>query len=87
MSALVVVYEPEPTHASAGGGAAVVRVHAAPAAPGTTDRPGPRTLCGKDTFAMTPSPHRPSTTPGEAWYPERYAGLACPACDDAVTTG
>ncbi|MEU9146833.1 hypothetical protein [Streptomyces sp. NPDC048349] len=78
MSGIVVMYEVEQPDLT------VRRVHAAPAAPGTTSVPGPRTLCGKDTFAMQTAPAPPSTDPGAPWYPPQQADLRCPACDDAV---
>ncbi|WP_327128515.1 hypothetical protein [Streptomyces sp. NBC_01727] len=60
-------------------------VHAAPAAPGSTTTPGPRTLCGKDTFAMKQSPGRP-TDPDSSWYTAGYVQLVCAQCD-AVMEG
>lgn len=98
MSGIVVVYEidePAAAHgsggASAGGDATVLRVHAAPAAPGMTV-PGPRTFCGRDTFAMRTAPWQPagqpgSGEPGSAWCAPEYADRLCPACDDAVGGG
>ncbi|KOV99662.1 MULTISPECIES: hypothetical protein [unclassified Streptomyces] len=88
MSEIVVVYEleqPGAARAPAAGppGAERLprRVHAAPTAPGRPDAAGPRTLCGKDTFAMTKAPRTPSRHPGEPWYPDAYASLVCPDCD------
>ncbi|MEW2513137.1 hypothetical protein [Streptomyces sp. NPDC046870] len=88
MSGIVVVYELEQAvaaHTPAAGppGAERLprRVHAAPAAPGRPDAAGPRTLCGRDTFAMTKAPHTSSGRPGEPWYPAAYASLVCPDCD------
>ncbi|OEJ30925.1 hypothetical protein [Streptomyces subrutilus] len=78
MSGIVVVYEvgrPDPS---------VRRVHAAPTAPGQTSVPGPRTLCGRDTFAMEAAPWTPAAEPGATWYPPQHADLVCAACDDAV---
>ncbi|MFD4247803.1 hypothetical protein ACFWP3_40415 [Streptomyces sp. NPDC058525] len=78
MSGIVVVYEvdrQDPT---------VRRVHAAPAAPGSNAAAGPRTLCGRDTFAMEAAPWTPAAEPGATWYPPQHADLRCPACDDAV---
>ncbi|MER6124344.1 hypothetical protein ABT173_17140 [Streptomyces sp. NPDC001795] len=84
----IVVYEldkPAATRPSPGtpGGAErrVRTVHAAPAAPGTHTAPGPRTLCGKDTFAMEAAPWEPSEHPGAPWYPPEYASVVCPDCD------
>ncbi|MET9888236.1 hypothetical protein ABZZ20_35005 [Streptomyces sp. NPDC006430] len=68
-------------------GEAVRRVHAAPAAPGTTTEPGPRTLCGRDTFAMEAVPWKPSEQAGSPWYPPDEADLACPACNAAMDDG
>ncbi|MFD6229783.1 hypothetical protein ACFWFZ_23350 [Streptomyces sp. NPDC060232] len=92
MSAMAVVYEVEdpvaahPGGIAAGGGeAAVVRVHAAPAAPGRPGVPGPRTFCGRDTFAMRAA-GQPAGQPGAMWYDAQYADRVCPACDDAVGT-
>ncbi|MFG2983862.1 hypothetical protein ACGFYQ_21865 [Streptomyces sp. NPDC048258] len=78
MSGNVVVYEVGQPEAS------VRRVHAAPAAPGTTKVPGPRTFCGKDTFAMETASWTPSGDPGSAWYPAQYADRVCAACEDVV---
>ncbi|WP_327280421.1 MULTISPECIES: hypothetical protein [unclassified Streptomyces] len=74
MSGIIVVHEfGMPTQARTangpghGAGASVRRVHAAPAAPGTADEPGPRTLCGKDTFAMRAAgPRLPTGQAGPA---------------------
>ncbi|MFE1879087.1 hypothetical protein [Streptomyces diastatochromogenes] len=57
------------------------RVHAVPTAPGRPDAAGPRTLCGKDTFAMELARWRPSDYPGTRWYPAEYASVVCPDCD------
>ncbi|MFE9358792.1 hypothetical protein [Streptomyces olivaceoviridis] len=87
MSEIVVVYEleqPGAARAPAAGPDAERlprRVHAAPAAPDRPDAAGPRTLCGKDTFAMTKAPRSPSRAPGEPWYPAAYASQVCPDCD------
>lgn len=62
----------------------VRRVHAAPAAPGAPSTPGPRTLCGKDTFAMEPSTWKPAEHPGSPWYTPKYAAQVCNACDTAM---
>ncbi|MFF0041658.1 hypothetical protein [Streptomyces mirabilis] len=59
----------------------VRRVHAAPCAPGTRTATGPRTLCGKDTFAMPTACWKPSGHPEASWYPEEYASAVCPDCD------
>lgn len=89
---MVVVYEvdePVTAHGSEGrarGGEVVVRrVHAAPAAPGSTSVPGPRTFCGRDTFAMETASRQPDGGPSPAWYAPEYAGRVCPACDEAVS--
>ncbi|MBT2545876.1 hypothetical protein J7E99_35735 [Streptomyces sp. ISL-44] len=79
MSGIVVVYEVDQPDLS------VRRVHAAPAAPGTTSVPGPRTFCGRDTFAMETAPWTPSADPGATWYPPQHADLMCAACDDAAS--
>ncbi|QTD97745.1 hypothetical protein [Streptomyces cyanogenus] len=88
MSGIVVVYELEQPPAARTPAAGPPdaqrlprRVHAAPAAPGRPDAAGPRTLCGKDTFAMATARRTPSGTPGEPWYPEEYASVVCPECD------
>lgn len=88
MSGIVVVYELEQPVAARVPAAGPPdaerlprRVHAAPAAPGRSGAAGPRTLCGKDTFAMTKAPPSPSGPPGEPWYPAAYASLVCPDCD------
>ncbi|MCF3134420.1 hypothetical protein [Streptomyces olivochromogenes] len=88
MSEIVVVYEldkPVPAHTSAVGSADAERlprrVHAAPAAPGRPDTAGPRTLCGKDTFAMEKARGKPSEQPGAPWYPTESASIVCPDCD------
>ncbi|MER7463020.1 hypothetical protein [Streptomyces sp. NPDC097981] len=91
MSGIIVVHELDmPAPARTGKGpvhgaqAAVRRVHAAPAAPGTTTEPGPRTLCGKDTFAMEAAPRPPSGQPGSPWYAPAEAELVCSSCDAAM---
>ncbi|MFF4582256.1 hypothetical protein [Streptomyces sp. NPDC001389] len=80
MSETVVVYE----YDRPGGEGSVLRVHAAPAAPGRSSVRGPRTLCGRDTFAMETAPRQPSGEPGAPWYPQEYADRVCPACADAA---
>ncbi|MEW2288920.1 hypothetical protein [Streptomyces sp. NPDC047841] len=86
MSGIVVLYEREqqvaartPAAGPPGAERLPRRVHAAPTAPGRPDAAGPRTLCGRDTFAMTKAPRTPR--PGEPWYPAAYASLVCPDCD------
>jgi hypothetical protein len=64
----------------------VRRVHAAPAAPGNPDSPGPRTICGKDTFAMEAAAWRPSEHPGSSWYGPEYVDRICADCDLAMET-
>jgi hypothetical protein len=93
MDAITVVYEldkPVGTRTCPGGapgGARTVRrVHAAPTAPGTPTATGPRTLCGKDTFAMETACQKPSEHPGAPWYPAQYASVVCPDCDAVMTT-
>lgn len=93
MDAIVVVYEldkPVVTRTSPGGAPGEVgtvhRVHAAPTAPGTPTATGPRTLCGKDTFAMETARHEPSEHPEAPWYPAQYASVVCPDCDAVMTT-
>ncbi|WP_328429364.1 hypothetical protein [Streptomyces sp. NBC_00443] len=88
MSDIVVVYEldkPVATHSSPGSPGdeelPVRRVHAAPTAPGAPTTTGPRTLCGKDTFAMETDRRRPSEHRGGPWYPTEYANVVCPDCD------
>ncbi|MFF4546869.1 hypothetical protein ACFY1J_22030 [Streptomyces sp. NPDC001406] len=88
MSEIVVVYEldkPVSGHTAAAGSPDAERfprrVHAAPAAPGRPDAAGPRTLCGKDTFAMEKAHGQPSERPGAPWYPAEYASVVCPDCD------
>ncbi|MFI6493019.1 hypothetical protein [Streptomyces sp. NPDC050564] len=88
MSEIVVVYElgrsaAHRTSPGAPHGAEqpVRRVHAAPAAPGELAAAGPRSLCGKDTFAMETSHWKPSEHPGAPWYPAEYASVVCPDCD------
>lgn len=61
-------------------------VHAAPAAPGSRSTAGPRTLCGKDTFAMETARPAPSGDPGAPWYPAQYASLVCPDCAAVIDT-
>ncbi|MFD9410581.1 hypothetical protein ACFWBN_26680 [Streptomyces sp. NPDC059989] len=82
MSGILVVYELSRDDARS-----VLRVHAVPAAPGTTSVPGPRTFCGKDTFAMQAAPAEPHADPGAPWYAPEHASRICPACDDAVGSG
>ncbi|MFF4834959.1 hypothetical protein [Streptomyces sp. NPDC001315] len=88
MSGIVVVYEldkPVATGTSPGGRRGeertVRRVHAAPAAPGAPTETGPRTLCGKDTFAMETACWKPSGHPGAPWCPAEHASVVCPDCD------
>ncbi|MEV0183356.1 hypothetical protein AB0I54_29280 [Streptomyces sp. NPDC050625] len=88
MSEIVVVYEldkPVSGHTPVAGSPDAERlprrVHAAPAAPGRPDAAGPRTLCGKDTFAMERAPGHPSESPGAPWYPAEYASVVCTDCD------
>ncbi|MDF2260520.1 hypothetical protein [Streptantibioticus ferralitis] len=92
MSEIVVVYELDKSVAKRtapgvprGEDLPVHRVHAAPAAPGTPAATGPRTLCGKDTFAMETACWKPSE-PGAPWYPVEYASVVCPDCDAVIET-
>ncbi|MEV5240415.1 hypothetical protein AB0K89_15130 [Streptomyces cinnamoneus] len=90
MTEIIVVYELDraptaagraPGGASGAEGTPVVRqVHAAPAAPGSSAL-GPRTFCGKDTFAMEAAPWKPSEHPGSSWYTPEHADRVCSACD------
>ncbi|ANP52343.1 hypothetical protein J2Z21_008780 [Streptomyces griseochromogenes] len=87
----IVVYELEkPTAArfspvpSGGAERRVRKVHVAPAAPGSRTVAGPRTLCGKDTFAMETASWTPSERPGAPWYPAEYASVVCPDCDAVI---
>ncbi|MFD3551630.1 hypothetical protein [Streptomyces goshikiensis] len=80
MSGVVVVYELDQLAAEP----AVRRVHAAPAAPGSTSVRGPRTMCGRDTFAMETADRQPSDRPGTPWYDPAHAALVCPDCDAAM---
>lgn len=70
---IIVVYRPDRSE-----------VHAAPSAPGDPAHPGPRTFCGKDTFAMQQAPWRPSEHPGSPWYPPEFADRVCGSCDSAL---
>lgn len=92
MRAIIVVYEvdkPEPAHPSPGVGGReerhVRKVHAAPTAPGEPAAAGPRTLCGKDTFAMETGPLTVEDG-GTTWYPAPYASVVCPDCDVVIET-
>ncbi|MFB6613915.1 hypothetical protein ACIGFK_01365 [Streptomyces sp. NPDC085524] len=83
MSEIFVVYElDKPTSGDAE--PSVLRVHAVPAAPGMAAVAGPRTYCGRDTFAMERAPWKPAEHPEAGWYAPQYAGLVCAACDEAV---
>jgi len=89
----IVVYEldkPVATRSSPGASSGAERrvrkVHAAPAAPGAPAVTGPRTLCGKDTFAMATARWKPSEHPGATWYPAEYASVVCPDCDAVIET-
>ncbi|MFE7775295.1 hypothetical protein ACFU5O_15595 [Streptomyces sp. NPDC057445] len=93
MSEVIVVHEfdkpvpaPGPAGTSTSGARRVRRVHAAPAAPGNPSVPGPRTVCGKDTFAMEATVRRPSEHPGRSWYDPAYADRICADCDLAMGT-
>lgn len=83
----IVVYEIDNPAAAPGGAEPQVRtVHAAPAAPGTPGTTGPRTLCGKDTFAMVRARRQPAEHEGARWYPPEHASLVCPDCDAVIET-
>ncbi|MGW7368065.1 hypothetical protein ACWGI8_32735 [Streptomyces sp. NPDC054841] len=93
MSEIVVVHELDETVSAPGPSATpaaesrhVRRVHAAPAAPGNPAAPGPRTICGKDTFAMEATDWKPSEHPGSKWYGPAYAERICADCDLAMET-
>lgn len=77
----------EPGTGPGGTGAPVRRVHAAPGAPGAASTPGPRTVCGKDTFAMESASWRPSEHPGSPWYPPEYADRVCDDCAGVMEDG
>ncbi|QHA07241.1 hypothetical protein GQF42_31575 [Streptomyces broussonetiae] len=81
MTEIVVVYELDRPGASGGADRGVRAVHAATTAPGRLDATGPRTLCGKDTFAMDTARWKPSEHPGAPWYPTEHASVVCPDCD------
>ncbi|WP_405576482.1 hypothetical protein [Streptomyces sp. NBC_01092] len=88
MSDIVVVYELDKPTATRSSPVSpgeeerpVRRVHAAPTAPGMPTATGPRTLCGKDTFAMETARCSPSEHRGAPWYPTEYASVVCPDCD------
>jgi len=83
MSHIVVVYELDKP--MAGEARHVRKVHAAPTAPGEPTVAGPRTLCGKDTFAMGTGPLI-TEDPGAPWYPAPYASVVCPDCDAVIET-
>lgn len=93
MSGIVVVYEldkPITRSLSPGTAAAgeplVRRVHAAPSAPGASTTAGPRTLCGKDTFAMETARRQPAEHPTANWFPPEYASVVCSDCDAVIKT-
>ncbi|KNB53171.1 hypothetical protein [Streptomyces caatingaensis] len=81
----IVVYEFDRSATASGRGSdaaglRVHRVHVAPGAPGNASSPGPRTFCGKDTFAMEKAPWRPAERQGSSWYPPEYADRICESC-------
>ncbi|MEU6657919.1 hypothetical protein [Streptomyces sp. NPDC046821] len=93
MSGIVVVYELDKAVATRSSPGVpdseerpVHRVHAAPATPGVPAATGPRTLCGKDTFAMATAHRKPTERPGEPWYPAEYASVVCPDCNAVIET-
>ncbi|MFI9601957.1 hypothetical protein ACIHCX_19270 [Streptomyces sp. NPDC052043] len=89
MGEIVVVYEVDKgadTRGPRGEEWLVRRVHAAPAAPGSPGTTGPRTLCGKDTFAMETTRWKPSERPETPWYPVEYATAICSDCDAVMET-
>ncbi|MFI6448296.1 hypothetical protein [Kitasatospora sp. NPDC050543] len=61
-------------------------VHAAAADPDIPADPGPVTACGLDTASMIVEPWQPPG-PGVRWYPPRWSGLICTACDGAMRSG
>ncbi|MFI7005471.1 hypothetical protein [Streptomyces sp. NPDC050145] len=88
----VVVYELDkkgparrPPGARDNGKERVRKVHAAPTAPGEPAVTGPRTLCGKDTFAMRTGPLTSEGGDGP-WSPAQYASVVCPDCDAVIET-
>lgn len=92
MGEIVVVYELDNPMAkrsslgiAAGEQRPVRKLHAAPSAPGEPSATGPRTLCGKDTFAMQTACWKPSH-PGAPWYPVQYASVVCSDCDAVIET-
>jgi hypothetical protein len=88
MGEIVVVYELDKavaTRVPRGEERPVRRLHAAPTAPGTSATAGPRTLCGKDTFAMQATGWKPSEHP-DTQYHEAYASVVCPGCDAVMET-
>jgi hypothetical protein len=93
MGEIVVVYELDKPMARrsspgipAGEERSVRKVHAAPSAPGAPSSTGPRTLCGKDTFAMQTACWKPSAHPGAPWYPVQYVSVVCSDCDAVIET-
>ncbi|KUL22773.1 hypothetical protein [Streptomyces regalis] len=89
MGEIVVVFELDKavaTRVPRGEERPVRRVHAAPAAPGAPTATGPRTICGKDTFAMETTGRKPSERRETPWYPEEYASAVCPDCDAVMET-
>ncbi len=89
MGEIVVVYELDKavaTRVPRGEERPVRRVHAAPTAPGAPTASGPRTLCGKDTFAMETTGWKPSEHPEAPWCPEEYASVVYPECDAVMKT-
>lgn len=93
MGEIVVVYELDNPMAkrsslgiAAGEQRSVRKLHAAPSAPGEPSATGPRTLCGKDTFAMQTACWKPSEHPGAPWYPVQYASVVCSDCDAVIET-
>ncbi|PBC93397.1 hypothetical protein SAMN05446589_10556 [Streptomyces sp. OV198] len=93
MGEIVVVYELDKPMAKrsslgipAGEERPVRKVHAAPSAPGAPSSTGPRTLCGKDTFAMETAYWKPSEHPGAPWHPAEYASVVCSDCDAVIKT-
>jgi hypothetical protein len=62
---------------------AVRQVHAAASDPDVPGDPGPTTACGRDTAAMLVEHWQPDG-PGGHWWPPRWAGWICPACDSAA---
>ncbi|GAA0680208.1 hypothetical protein GCM10010193_37340 [Kitasatospora atroaurantiaca] len=85
MVSIVVLLEPELVRASALGDTTdyvegVRAVHAAPADPSVPGNPDDLTFCGMDTGRMRRDPYQ-APQPGATWYPPKWRGKVCSACD------